>query len=62
MNLLKHLSPYINCVSPYHVMLSTFDIILILLLFLGKVTAQLRCGGKFLRFVCKSTLITTVKE
>jgi len=41
----------------------TFDVILVLLVFSGKVTTQLRSGGKFVdNFVCKSFLITPVKE
>jgi len=35
--------------SPYFVKLGTFYIILILLVFLGKVTTQLRCGGNCLQ-------------
>jgi len=38
--------------SPYFVKLSIFDIILVLVVFLGKVTTQLRYGGKiFVSFV-----------
>jgi len=47
----------------YLVKLVTIDIILVSLVFSGKVTTQLSCGGKILdRFVHKSFLVTTVKE
>jgi len=38
--------------SPYLVRLVTFDVMLALLVFSGKVTTQLRCGGKFLIGSC----------
>jgi len=41
----------------------TFDVIFILVNFSGKVTTQLRSGGKFLTGLCaKSYLTTPVKE
>jgi len=49
--------------SPYLVELVTFDVIVVLLVFSGMATMQLRCGGKvFDRFVCKSFVITLMKE
>jgi len=49
--------------SPYLVKLVTRDVILVLLVFSGKVTTQFRCGGKILNtFVRESFLIGIVKE
>ena len=45
--------------SPYLIKLDKLDIIPVLLLFSGKVTMQLKCGGKVIdRFVQKSLLLT----
>ena len=49
--------------SPYFAKLVTCDVILVLLVFSGKVTTQLRYGGKiFDTFVRESFLIRIVKE
>jgi len=49
--------------SPYLIKLAKLDIIPVLLLFSGKVTMQLKCGGKVIdRFVQKSLLLTAVNE
>jgi len=44
--------------SPYFVNLVTFDIILVLLIFSGKVKTQLKCSGK----MCRSFPIKTLKD
>jgi len=50
----------LTVLSPYLVI---FDVISTLLIFWGKVTAQLTSGGKdFDGFVCKSFLISAVKK
>jgi len=62
-NLLNTFHRTLTGLSSYLDKLCTFGIILILLVFLGKVTKQLWCGAKcFNRFMWQSFLITTTNE